>query len=113
MLKMTGVKFEKIFDTDMHLFIEKRLRGGISYIAKRYGEAKNEYMKNYDPKKPSKFISYLDMNNLYGCEMSSYLPYGGFKLLKNVENFDVNSIIEKSPKFILISISSRKTCNSL
>ena len=35
MLKMTGVKLEKLFDTDMYLFIEKQLRGGISYIAKR------------------------------------------------------------------------------
>ena len=24
--------------------------------------------------------------------MSGYLPYGGFKWLKNVDNFDVNSI---------------------
>ena len=48
-------------------------------------------MKNYDPKKPSKFITYLDMNNLYGWAMSSYLPYGGFKWLKNVSKF-VNSI---------------------
>ena len=55
------------------------------------------YMKNYHPKKPSKFITYLDMNNLYGWEMSSYLPYGRFKWLKNVDNFDVNSISEKNP----------------
>ena len=54
-------------------------------------------MKNYDPKKPSKFITYLDMNNLYGWAMSGYLPYGGFKWLKNVDNFDVNSISGKSP----------------
>ena len=39
----------------MHLFIEKGLRGGISYIAKRYAKVNNKYMKNYDPKKPSKF----------------------------------------------------------
>ena len=32
MLKMTGVKFEKISDIDMYLFIEKGLRRGISYI---------------------------------------------------------------------------------
>ena len=38
-------------------------------------------MKNYDPKKPSKFITYLNMNNLYGWATSSYLPYDGFKLL--------------------------------
>ena len=30
MLKMTGVKLGKIFDIDKYLFIEKRLRGGIS-----------------------------------------------------------------------------------
>ena len=36
MLKMTGVKLEKISDIDQYLFIEKATRGGISYIAKRY-----------------------------------------------------------------------------
>ena len=39
MLKMTGVKLEKVLDIDMYLFIEKELRGGISYIAKRYAKA--------------------------------------------------------------------------
>ena len=52
-------------------------------------------MKDYDPTKSSKYISYLDMNNLYGWAMSDYLPYGGIKWLKNVDNFDANSIIEK------------------
>ena len=66
MLKMTGMEFEKISDIDMYLFIEKRLRGGISYISKRYAKANNKYMNDYDSKKPSKFITYLDMNNLYG-----------------------------------------------
>ena len=67
----------------MYLFIEKRLRGRICYIAKRYRKANNKYMKNYDSTKLSIYISYLDMNNLYGCGMSDYLPYGGFKWLKN------------------------------
>ena len=97
MLKMTGVKLKKISDIHKCLIIEKRLRGGISYIAKRYAKANNKYMKNYDPTKPSIYISYLDMNNLYGWAMSGYLPYGGFKWLKNVDGFDVNSISEKSP----------------
>ena len=78
----------------MHLFIEKGLREGTSYISKRYAKANNKYMKNYDPKKPSKFITYLDMNNLYGWTMSSYLPYGGFMWLKKVDGFDVNAISE-------------------
>ena len=96
MLKMTGMRLRKIVDIEMYLFIEKGLRGGISYIAKRYAKANNKYMKDYDPKKPSKFITYLDMNHLYGWAMSGYLPYGGFKWLKNGDGFDVNSISEKS-----------------
>ena len=94
---MIGVELEKISDIDMYLFLEKGLRGGISYIAKRYMKANNKYMKNNDPRKPSKYISYLDMNNLHCWGMSGYLPYGGFKWLKNVPNFDVNSVSEKSP----------------
>ena len=36
------------------------------------------------------------MNNFYGWAMSEYLPYSEFKWLKNVDEFDVNSISEKS-----------------
>ena len=95
MLKMIGVELEKIPDIDMYLFIEKGLRGGISYIAKRHSKANNKYIKNYDPTKPSEYVSYLDMNNSYGWGMSGYLPYSGSTWLKNVDNFDVNSISEK------------------
>ena len=99
MLKMTGIELEKISDIDQYLFIE---RGGMSYIAKRYSKANNEYYPDYDKNKPSTLISYLDMNNLYGWEMNEYLPYGGFEWLKNIDKFDIMSInecnsIEKSP----------------
>ena len=104
MLKMTGMRLEKIVDIDMYLFIEKRLRGGISYIAKRYAKSNNKYMKDYDPTKPSKYISYLDMNNLYGWAMSRYLLYGGFKWLKNVDNFDENSTSENSSIGYIIEV---------
>ena len=95
MLKMTCVRLQKLVDIDIYLFTEEGLKGGISYIAKRYREANNKYIKNYDPKKPSKYISYIDMSNLHGWAMSSYLPYGKFKWLKNDDHFDVNSISEK------------------
>ena len=48
---MTGVKLDLISDIDMHLFIEKGMRGGISYIAKRYSKANNKYMKSHDSNK--------------------------------------------------------------
>ena len=76
MLKMTGIELEKISDIEKYLFIEKGLREGTSSIAKRYSKANNKYCLDYDPKKPSTFISYLDMNNLYGWAMSEYLPNG-------------------------------------
>ena len=50
-LKMTGVKLEKISNIGKYLFIEKGLRGGISYTAKRYTKANNNYMNDYDPRK--------------------------------------------------------------
>ena len=62
MLKMIDMRLAKIMDIDMYLLIEKGLRGGISYIAKRYAKAKNKYMKHYNTKRPSKFITYLHMN---------------------------------------------------
>ena len=96
MLKMTDVKLEKISDIDKYLFIEKGSRGGISNISKRYAKANNKYMSDYDSNKPSTFITYLDKNNLYGWSMSEYLPYGKFEWLENVDEFDVNSINEKS-----------------
>ena len=56
MLKMTDVKLEKISDIDKYSFIEKGLRGGISYIAKRYAKANNIYMNDYDPTKVNIYI---------------------------------------------------------
>ena len=45
MLKMAEIELEKISDIDKYLFIEKGLRGGTSYIAKRYARANNKFMK--------------------------------------------------------------------
>ena len=66
---MTKVELEKISDVDIHLFIEKGMRGGISYINKRYSKANNKYCPDYDDKKAENYIIYLDMSNLHGHAM--------------------------------------------
>ena len=93
MLKMTETELELISDIDMHLLIEKRMRGGISYIAKKFSKGNNKYMQFHDNSKSSKYIAYLDPNNLYGWAMSQYLPYSGFKQFnkKETDKFCLNS----------------------
>ena len=84
MLKMTGIKLEKIHDIDMYLFLGKGMRGGVSYISKIYAKSEDDIS-----------IMNRDMNNLYGIVMNfDYLPYGGFKWLskKQIKRFDFNSI---------------------
>ena len=106
MLKMTDIKLELMVDIDMFQFIEKGMRGGISYIANRYGKANNKYMKNYDEKAPSKYIMYLDANNLYGWAMSQALPTGGFKWLppKQIEKINLGKYTENSKKGMILEV---------
>ena len=98
MIKMTRIELDLISDTDLHLFIEKGMRVGISYITKRHSTANNKYMECYDSSEKSKYITYLDANNLYGWAMSQYLPYSGFKWLnqKEISDFCLNSLEENS-----------------
>ena len=84
-LKITKVELELLHDYDMLMMVEKGIRGGVSMISTRYGKANNPYMKYYDPDQPTKYISYLDANNLYGWAMCKPLPTKGFKWMKREE----------------------------
>ena len=92
MLKMTNVKLELLDDVDQLLMVEKGIRGGNSNVFKRFAKANNKFMKNFDEKQTSRFLVYLDANNLYGWAMSQPLPVGKFawtseEELKNWKNF--------------------------
>ncbi|PFX12774.1 putative uncharacterized transposon-derived protein F54H12.3 [Stylophora pistillata] len=79
-LKLTEIELELLSDINMLHMFEAGIRGGISMISTRHAKANNKYMeKSFDPSQPSKFITYLDANNLYGWAMSKSLPTGGFK----------------------------------
>ena len=90
MLKMTVVKLKLIDDIDMHLFIEKGMRGCISYIAKRNCKANNKYVKGYDKNKDSTFIMYWDVNNPYGWAVTQYLLYDDFEWMSEEDISEIN-----------------------
>ena len=81
----------------MFQFIEKGMRGG---------EANNKYMKEYDEKVPSKYITYLDANNLYGWAISQYLLTCGFRWVKEKEINKINltKYKEDSKKGVILEV---------
>ena len=84
-LKHTGVKLSLITDPQMYLMIESGMRGGIATISQRYAKANNPYVRGYNPAEPTRYITYLDANNLYGAAQSEMLPMCGFKFLSEHE----------------------------
>ena len=57
-------------------------------------------------KAPSKYIMYLDANNLYGWAMSQYLPTGNFKWLSNkkINNLNLNEYKEDSDRGFILEV---------
>ena len=110
MLKMTNINLELLSDVDKLLMIEKGIRGGISIISNRYGKANNKYMKDYNKKEASKYLMYVDANNLYGCAMSQKLPVHSFKWMTNkeIENIFNNQIVqvwERTPCILEVDLT--------
>ena len=117
-LKMTGVQLELLNEVNMLLMFEKGIRGGISIISNRYGEANNKYMKGFNKNKPSKYLMYLDANNLYGCAMSEKLPTHGFKWLTSgeMEKLFKNQVVqvwEKTPCILEVDLEYPKESHDL
>ena len=95
-LKETEQELQLLHDYDMLMMFEQGIRGGITHISKRYAEANNKYMKDYNPDNESTFIQYLDANNPYGWAMSQQLPTNGFKWMKDITEEKVMEILEKA-----------------
>ena len=91
-LKFTQVKLDTISDIDIHQFLERGSRGGISMISHRYAEANHPHLTDYNPDKPSRYIIYQDANNLYGYAMAQHLPVSDFQWVINPKDVDVRLI---------------------
>ena len=117
--KMTNINLELLSDPNMLLMFEKGIRGGISMISNRYGEANNKYMGNrYNKNKLNKYLMYLDANNLYGRAMSEKLPIHSFKWLSSGEmeklfNNQVVQVWEKTPCILEVDLEYPENLHDL
>lgn len=95
MMKMTGVQLELLTDINMHLFVEKGVRGGVAMIPHRLATANNPLLpETYKKDQDTSFLMYLDCNNLYGTAMSQPLPFKNFEWMsqEEIERLDVTQV---------------------
>lgn len=85
MLRYTKVELELLTDIDKLHFFSRNIRGGVSVCVGRQAKANNPFIENYDPKKPTSFIVYLDATALYSAAMQKPLPTGNFAWLSSEE----------------------------
>ena len=89
-LRMSDANLDLFQDINQYLFISEGIRGGLSFISQRHSKANNKYMDSFDPGKPSKYIIYIDCNNLYGLAMLQSLPYKDFEWVE----IDLDSVLK-------------------
>ena len=83
---------------------ERGLRGGITQSIHRWAKANNPYMgSEYTPHEPTRYLQYLDANNLYGWAMSQPLPTRGFKWV-DVKLDDVGKLANSREKGYILEV---------
>jgi hypothetical protein len=103
-LKRSGKEIELVSDMDMFQFFEKGMRGGTSYIAHRQSTANNKYMETYNEDEESKFLMYLDANNLYCWAMSQPLPSGDFKWVEDTDNINLDDYLNDEGRGMVLEV---------
>ena len=91
----------------MLLMFEQGIRGGITQAVKRYARANNKYMPDCNSDEASKFLQYVDANNLYGWAMVQKLPTHGFKWISKVEELTpgfINKLVKKDNKGYILEV---------
>ena len=68
----------------MLLMIEKQFRERICQAIYRYAKGNNKQMNNYDKRKITSYLMYLDANNLYRWAISQKRPVNSFKWVEDL-----------------------------
>ena len=106
-LKKTRICLELLLDPDMLLMFERGIRGGITQSVNRWVKANNPYMgSEYIPDEPTRYLQYLDVNNLYGWAMSQPLPTGGFKWV-DIKPGEIRKLAKRKSKRYLLEVDVR------
>ena len=103
-LKKTKIRLELLLDPNMPLMFKRWIRGGITQSVHRWAKANNPYMgSEYTPREPTRYLQYLDANNLYGWAVSQPLPTGGFCWV-DVKPDEISKLANYSKKGYLLEV---------
>ena len=103
-LKKTGIRLDLLLDPDMLLMVERVIRAGITKSVHRWAAANNPYMGlEYKPSEPTRYLQYLDANNLYGWAMSEPLPTGGFRWV-DIHPGEISELVNHSNHRYLLEV---------
>ena len=84
--------------------LEQGIRGGITQSVHTWAKANNPYMgSEYKPREPTRYLHYLDANNLYRWAMSQPLPTGGFTWV-DVKPDNISKLVNAKDKGYLLEI---------
>ena len=106
-LQKCNPSLDYFHDVDHYLFCKASLHGGLSMVTQRYSVANNKHVEGYNPTQVSKYLLYLDANNLYGWAMSQTLPCGGFEWMspKELHLKNIMSIPKEGPKGCFVQVT--------
>ena len=106
-LKKTRIRLELLLNPDMLLMFERGVKGAITQSVNRWAKANNPYIgPNFAPDKPTKYLQYLDANNLCGWAMFQPLPARGFKWV-SIKPSKISQLTKHKSKGHILEIDIR------
>jgi hypothetical protein len=72
----------------------------------RYATANDPRLPTFDSTRPRSYITYLDVNHLYGYAMTQALPIGDFRFLSHdeIDQLDVDNISDDATQGYILEV---------